>query len=263
MKKYLLGLICCLSFASCATIYAIKSRVPESPIVIDAKTDDWRGALYVLEDEKAFVGVTNDQTYLYICLVAGEGGSSGEIMKNGLTVWLDPSGGTRRTLGIKYPMGVAGEPENKPPGGRRPGEAERKPGPGPVMPVNDGIEIVRGTSSIGELTTIEAANKMGLEVRVGASGGSFVYELKIPLVSTGAQSLAVGAAPGTKIGIGFQTGEPQLGRKPEDSDSLPGGIGGIPGARMGGPGGIGGGTGGGRAPDIPMPLKLWVVVQLR
>ncbi len=238
MKKIIICIACCLTLASCATVYLMKSRAPEAEITVDGKTEDWRGALYVLDEERIFVGFMNDQSYLYVCLVAGDSHPPAQIKSGGLTVWFDPTGGKHKTLGIRYPMKTA----------------------------PDGIEILRSNNSSGELTTLEEANKMGLEVRADASGGSFIYELKIPLVATEKQLIAVGAALGTAVGIGFETGEPELGRTPEGGGGRTGGgIGGAGrGGGIGGPGGMGGGrVGNGRMPNIPTPIKFWAKVQLR
>ena len=59
--------------------------------------------------------------------------------------------------------------------------------------------------------TLEQAQEKGLEVRVDFSEESFVYELKIPLVGSGSQPLAIGVNPGKTIGIGFETGKPESG----------------------------------------------------
>jgi hypothetical protein len=114
--------------------------------------------------------------------------------------------------------------------------------------------------------TLDEAKKEGLEVCVNSSGGSFVYELKLPLAASGDRRLSPEIQPGAIVGIGFETKkwarERMPERTPEGIGGEQGGIGGRPGMMGGRPGGIGRGREPGMMPDIPEPIKIWARVRL-
>jgi hypothetical protein len=245
------------------TIYVLRSRAPDHEIVIDGKADDWQGALSFVDKEQLFIGIMNDRKSLYVCLVAAERGGSQALMRQGLTVWFDPSGGKDKVLGIKYPIGRS--PENRL---RAKPEAEQKEIPEPAIETSrDQLEILRPNEALPEKKTLEEIRSQGIEVKIEPSSVSFVYELKIPLLASEGQSVALGASPGSQIGIGFETGD-VIGQRGQGTDQgeMGGGagqpLGGLSGG-MGGRGGrMGGGRGGGMSREMPKPIKIWANVQL-
>lgn len=163
----------------------------------------------------------------------------------GWTVWLDPSGDSKKALGIRI------VPPSGPPEGR---------------PSEDGaenLEILGPRENILRILSSEEATKEGLEVRTGLSGGSFVLEIRIPLEASEQHPFAVGAGPDGLVGVGFFSNP--LDRK-DRRPGQPGG-GGIPSA--GGIGAVGGPTGMRGAmppnmnPDISKDVKVWTRVRLR
>jgi hypothetical protein len=245
------GLTGCSSFKT----YVAKSLWPERQIVIDGKSDDWSGALSFIEKEQLSVGFFNDQNNLYLCLVAEGNFARGQIMRGGLTVWFDPEGGKEKKFGIRYPLGAPGREMQMRAGRRNPEE----PNEGSPREAMNELEIIRPKEAEPERMELAKAKDNGLEVTAAPSSGLVVYELKIPLLAKEGQPLAVGAKPGAKIGIGFETTKPDFSRMPR------GGFGGMPGGGMGRPG-MGGGFGRrggfGTESKMPEPLKIWTTVQL-
>jgi hypothetical protein len=76
----------------------------KTDIVIDGRQSDWDGSLYLLKKANVMVGARNDSENLYICFVTNDQAAQREIMRNGLTVWFDPSGGSSERYGIKFPL---------------------------------------------------------------------------------------------------------------------------------------------------------------
>ena len=132
IRLFAAAAVLCAGFSACAAgVYVMKSRVPEAEITIDGMTEDWKGLLYLLADEQVFVGFMNDQEYLYVCLVSGDSRRPSQLMREGLTVWFDPAGGTKKVLGIKYP--APGLPAPRGEGNARGGgEGARQPVPAPA-----------------------------------------------------------------------------------------------------------------------------------
>jgi len=249
-----------LGACSSVKTFTTQSRPPERQVVVDGRSDDWAGNLFIVEDEGITLGFLNDKDNLYICLRAEEISTRGQIMRSGLTVWFDPKGGKKKTLGIKFPLGISpgewpsprGEygDEEEEPGFRRPGEEN----------LNE-LEIIR--SDKDEPEKMELAEAKGIEVKVLPSRAGLVYELKIPLVGSDENPIAVGAGPGVTIGIGFETGKFDFNSMPRRPGRMPG-TGGMPpmGGGMG-RGGMGGmGRMGGPMPQMAEELKIWATVKL-
>ncbi len=259
-------------FSACAAgVYVIKSRTPEAEITIDGLTEDWKGALYLLADEQAFVGFMNDHDYLYVCLVSGDSRRPSQLMREGLTVWFDPAGGTKKVLGLRFPASTP-PASREGAGARRGGEGARRPSPGAGPgPAEDEVEILRSKGPASERVALAQLANIGLELKADISGGAFTYELKIPLALSEKQPVAVGAAPGAAIGIGFETGTIRARAEGDDSGGEQGGggrgggmggMGGMGGGR-GGRGGMGGGRGGsGGTMNGPKPIDFWTEVRL-
>ena len=53
----------------CGTI-ELESRWKEQEITIDGKSSDWLGSMYFFEGEDISVGFLNDESDLYVCLIA-------------------------------------------------------------------------------------------------------------------------------------------------------------------------------------------------
>jgi len=241
-----------LALAGCSpiTTYVMDSLPPELKITIDGKTDDWRGALSVLEDGNASIGFSNDQEYLYVCLIAEDELGRAQIMMQGMTVWFDPQGGTKKAFGIKYPLGISpGERPMRPRGER--GEVGFEDFPQEAL---SELEIVTSEKETPQKMPVEEAK--GIEIKAVPASGLMVYELRIPLIQTEEHPFAVGAEPGKKIGVGFETGKFNPGKmpgRPSGGLSPRGGGSGPGGGRMGGLG---------MMPETPKGLKIWAQVQL-
>ncbi len=247
------GLIACSSFKTFMT----QSRTPERQVAIDGRSDDWAGNLFIVKNEGVTLGFLNDQEYFYVCLRAEDNSRRGQIMRSGLTVWFDPKGGKKKTLGIKFPLGLPPDERPMPRGDF--GEEEEEPDskrPGEEN-LNE-LEIIRSENE--EPEKMEVAEAKGIEIKALPSRGGLVYELKIPLVQSDENPIAVGAEPGKTIGVGFETGKFDFNSMSRRPGRMPG-TGGMP--PMGGGMGRGGmGRMGGGMPQMPEDLKIWATVKL-
>ena len=248
-----------LGLAGCSTFrtFTTESQPPEQEIIVDGKTDDWRGHLFIVEGEGVALGFLNDRQNLYVCLLAENASLRNRIMRQGLTVWFDPQGGKTKSFGIKFPLGLTpGERPMVKPGEERP-ESEN-PSRGSLTE----LEIIRSDKEMPQKMNVEDAK--GIEVKAVPSTGFFVYELKIPLVQWEQRPIAVGAEPGKTIGIGFETGKFDSSQMPEGrSGGTRGGGGGAPmGGGRGGRGGMGGRGGYDRGQQLSEAMKIWATVKL-
>ncbi len=227
-----------LSLSSCGTV-EIASLWRTDSVAIDGRVEDWKGALYFFEDKPIFVGVRNDEEFLYVCLQAAELSALGSVADRGVIAWFGPEGGSPKSFGVRFPAPLvpeiqdrpadAGDRDENPRGGR--GRAPGRGGEeGPRPPLGDPGQVqILGTGKSPSVLWKKEDLK-GIDIALEAHEGYFVYEIKIPLVRTPEFPFAVLAAPGGKISVILET--------PKLDDDMPG-RGGMPGDGMG-PGGIGG-----------------------
>jgi hypothetical protein len=262
-KKLVLSALV-LGFAGCRTFtptFSTESVAPPEPIRIDGKADDWRGNLFV-EGQRLEIGFLNDRENLYVCLRTRDNVTRADILTQGLTVWFDPSGGTKTLFGIKFPVGLP--PSEQKLTSRETRENAELEKLSDKMPLTE-MEILRGKEPPQKLTVAEAK---GIEVKVVPTYEEIVYELKIPLAATEQHPFAIGTEPGKTIGVGFDS--PRLetsemhGKRSEHRPPQ-----GDEGGEEGGDEGRGGGERGeegrggyGRESPMQGALKIWAFVHL-
>ncbi len=251
-----LGLIMSFVFVSCEK-YEIKSQWKDRDIVVDGRSVDWLDTLTFVEEFNVSLGIANDTDYLYICAVVENPLVRMQVMRQGLTVWFDPKGGRKKTIGISFPLGFQGMREPPAEFGEEP-DIEKLQRTFP-MSLNE-LEILGPDRK--EKRRMRKAEAEGIDVALNVSSGKLVYELKIPLIKSSDRPYAVNVQPGSSFGIGIETiPRRDMGQSPRRKT---GGMrrpvgGGNPG--MGGRGGMGQMPGGGR-PGMPRNLKLWLSVSL-
>jgi hypothetical protein len=255
ISKKIVLLALALGLAGCRTFntFSTESRLLDHQVIVDGKTEDWGGDLFVAEGERIELGFLNDRENLYVCLLTTDNFVRAQILTQGLTVWFDPKGKTDKVFGIKFPVGL-------PPGERKMPLGDNPEGPDlenlPKAPMTE-MEIIRSEKEPPQ--KLNVAEAKGIEVKVVPSSGLIVYELKIPLAKTEQHPIAVGAEPGKTIGIGFETPKFDPSQMPRRR------MGGIPGGGrppMGGGAGQEGMGGYGRGFQIPEGLKIWAIVSL-
>ena len=90
--------------SSCSRL-ELESTWKDRDIVLDGKGGDWLGAKYYFEDLSISVGLINDTQHLYVSMMTENPMARAQMMRQGLTVWLDPEGGKKKIFGIKFPLG--------------------------------------------------------------------------------------------------------------------------------------------------------------
>lgn len=253
-----LGLFMLWGLGGCSSIktFEIESRPPEHQIIIDGKADDWAGRLFSVEGQKISLGFLNDRDCLYICLRTGDAAMERQILRSGLTVWIDAKGGRNKVLGIKYPVGLRPDEQRM----MKEEETEEAEAPGEVEGNLTDVEIYRQGNP--EPEALDIANAEGIEIKA-AAGKILVYELRVPLVQSGPDSIGVGAAPGGTVGVGFETGKYDMSNLPRRPGGMIGGTASQP--PVGGYGSRGGMKPGQlrpNEPEIPENLKIWATVKL-
>jgi hypothetical protein len=275
-----------IAVASAAGLLAAKKATIDShwrdrEIAIDGDSGDWPGPLRPIEENHPLMAAAmNDGQYLYLVLSASDTTARRQILRQGLIVWFDPSGGEKKHFGLKYPVGVppeeragrggggggyrrypggGGGGSGRPPGDSGGGDPAQSRPPDQVEPTNR-IEIYGPEKDDAHNFVTEMAP--GITVKIGQAEGYLVYELKVPLAKTADTPYAIEAKQGALIGFGIET--PKVEHPAGEGRGGMGGFGGGMGGRGGGGGGMGRGGGGGQRGESeqPKPLKGWVTIQL-
>jgi hypothetical protein len=213
----------------------LMSEWPKTPVVVDGKATEWPTLVSIAKDVHFSIAVRNDDRTLYIALITSDAGTALQTLNQGLVVWLDAKGGTKKVFGVHYPI--------ERPGGTLGGGGNRTVGP----PDPDAVwnrAISDGRLDVAELLgpekdqvrTLILDASPSILAKIGHAEGMMVYELAVPLAVSPDSPEGLGALPGAIIGIGLETPE----RKAESSS-----YGGRGGGRTGGSGGGSGGYGGG------------------
>jgi hypothetical protein len=253
----------------------IESQWRDRDVVIDGNNGEWAGPLRPVEENHPIISAAmNDGQFLYVVLSTSDAASRRQILRQGLIVWFDPSGGEKKHFGVKFPVGVLPE-EGRGRGGYRRG-AERPPsdsGSGDTAPA-DQTEPTNRLEVYGpqkdDVHSFVTDMAPGIAVKVGQVEGYLVYELKVPLARNAETPYAIETKPGALIGFGLET--PKIERPPSEGrgggmGGMGGGMGGRGGGGMGGRGGggMGGRRGGGgdrNQSEQAKPLKSWATLQL-
>ena len=247
-------------------------------VTVDGLNTEWPDLSAFGQESRYAIGLVNDDENLYVALRANDPATGLQMLRQGLVVWFDAEGGTRKRFGIKYPVGTLsyGVAEA---GSGRGGRGRPSRQGGPAAPAGPDASWSQAEAD-GQLNRLEVLGPgdndrrslvVGradpLAVGIGRSEGTVLYELKIPIARSGDAPYSLGVKPGRTFGLGLENAERE--RTPGGmgfSGGLPGGPGGS-GGQGGGPppGGDSGASGtGGRPerPEAPKPLKAWVTARL-
>jgi hypothetical protein len=114
------------------------SRQKDHDIRIDGRLPDWNGVEFV-EKSDCSIGLVNDDSCLYVAVIAKDRLVRRQIMISGLYLWFDESGGKNKNFGVCFPVGgmESGDSEMAPrgrgggPSGERPTPPSGSGGSGP------------------------------------------------------------------------------------------------------------------------------------
>ena len=130
--------------ASVAGVFAAKrlqidSHWRDRDVMIDGDNSEWAGPLRPLDENHPIVtAAMNDGQFLYVVLSASDATVRRQILRQGLIVWFDPSGGDKKHFGVKFPVGLLPEEAagrgrggfRRGPGGERPPDGAESGDPG-------------------------------------------------------------------------------------------------------------------------------------
>lgn len=249
--------------SGCASTIQLPSRWSDQPLRVGVDLAKWSDSAMFVEKDGIQVGVMNDNEFLYVCVMSSKPNLGRQVMVRGMTVWFDPNGGEKKTLGIRFPIGMGGRDMMARPEGDERGQRGNKVEAMERQALNE-FEYVGPTEM--DLQRVSRLQGQGVEMHLTSTPERFVYQLRVPLAYSSAHPYAVESRPGAPIGVGFETNTPQRpgpaagggeGRGDGGRGGQPG-MGGGRGGRM--PGGAG--PGGMRPEMANVSFSIWTNVQL-
>lgn len=239
-------LISAVLFIGCKSI-ELQSSWKDRTVTIDGNDEDWKGQKYYIKEKNFTVGVMNDEKYLYLCFYPTNRKLGEQLLKQGLTIWFNGEGKTKKDFGIKFPLGLKSIVKDRSKSDSNSRGLESEMIEAMVKKMSTKLEIL-GTRK-KDVKTVEIKKLVGMEIALGVQKGVFVYELKIPYKHNQVYSATIGAEPGSEICLYFETPETDFEERnsPLDdrSSSVDSGMSGGKGGSRGGGGRSGGGPSGG------------------
>ncbi len=258
MNKILISSLFILTvlMTGCSSTVELTSTPVQGPISINGDAADWGTNLKYIPDEKAAVGISNDNNYFYLCLTTGDMGKVMPMFAGGFTVWLENESNNNAEIGVKYPLhNIVNESRIM----VNPGEFREK-GSSMIISqmIKDQNEIRILNKDDYPLTVISTSDSSGLKAAIGFNNDQFIYELRVPLKVDAQNKYGIDAKPGDKLLVKLETEKPERGNFGGGDGMRP------PGGEMGG-GFPGGNRGmrpgeGGRNSFEPVDLTLEVTL---
>ena len=93
-----------LILASCASSNFYQSAYQSDPFNPDQVNKEWIGGTYTSPRQEMVYGMTNDESNLYLKLKVVDGRIQRKILMNGLTLWFDTDGKSKKKLGYAFPL---------------------------------------------------------------------------------------------------------------------------------------------------------------
>ena len=183
-----LVLVLALASLACAHPPQLESSWPSRELALDGAYSEWAGQLVRIDESRSVaLGVANDRSNLFLCLVTRDLEVQTLIERVGFTLWIDPSGGTDKRIGLRV--------------------APIQAGPTATAPAY--IELVQHGAEYGE--QLVGSSEGPIEVQAATRADVIAYEIRLALgtslvgAGAGARLAGVTLAPGTRLGLGFET----------------------------------------------------------
>lgn len=211
----------------------------KSKVAVDGHADEWEsGLFYYNPDAGILYALANDSATFYICMKVLSGDQQMKILRNGMEIWIDPTGKKKKISGIMCPL-------NSPRLGNQRSILKQGEKPDQQKMALQSVLLVKEMTLTGFKEEIDGTRHMdynttGIKVVLSIdSTGVLVYEAKIPFSAFRNEIKSTEA-----ISLGCVI--PAIDSPPEFREGMPGG--GSEGNRHGG-----GRPGGGGKPGGGMP----------
>ena len=233
----------------CSSSLELQSAWTADRIKVDGVASDWPGTVWVEKSDVQF-GIANDSSDVYVAVIVTKAELRRQVARWGLTLWFDPLGRQKKSIGIRYPL----------PRPRR-GEMNRPDEPQESVPVvAPEFEYLTPFEPDPLRVPVVAARGIALQLKQGEH--ALIYEMKIPIHTSNDHPYTLESSPGSTISVCVEVGGFDQGAMREHSGGLEeSGRGGI-GGRRGGRRGESGGPQGDNPFASMKPVEIWATVHL-
>ena len=208
----LAGFSALLVLAGCGSAARPLIESAVAPVVIDGDASEWTSGLRPVPGESGLsIGVRNTLDTVVIALVAGDEWQARRVAAGGLTLWLDPDGGTARRVGLRFPVGSGAVEEPS---------ADLRDAP----VVDEGALREAFVAQATRLATVRAGVTTpaarygvgGVETAATWTARGLVVEVRLPLRGPDAAAYAGEAPLGvSRVGLGLELA--QASRRPSSA----------------------------------------------
>jgi hypothetical protein len=256
MKKRIIFIAAmALLLAGCSTVILVRALWQKTPVVVDGNEQDWVDRTFYLNEQDVSIGVQNDKDNFYLFVKLLNPGQMRAVRFAGLTIWLDPAGGSDKEYGIRIP----GKP-------MRPGEMS---GSDIVMMPNDINEVEIFSKGKKDPLQVPVAQLKGIQFATSRTAENLIFEFKFPLKETTDNPFGWNAVS-DELGVTLETGKmerphkegvkPEFGEPQEEGNRPPMGM--DEGGERAGGGRRGGHLGEIKQRDKSAELDFWFKVRL-
>jgi hypothetical protein len=143
----------------------LKSELLSDTYRVDGRADEWKGKnMLSLKDDGLLVGVQNDATNIYVCLMSTDRSTAWLMTTVGMVIWIEPEHGKK--FGIHYPLHVG-----------RPSAAAGVDAKG----YRTEMEILGPEKdAVTQSSILTSESDYGITTAVHDSSGFTILEMKIP-----------------------------------------------------------------------------------
>ncbi|MEA1979453.1 MAG: hypothetical protein U9N54_00565 [candidate division Zixibacteria bacterium] len=257
MKKIIVLIFGLILIIGCKEKINITSSYANNRMVIDGSGKDWNEAEFnYFNDDKVSVGISNDESHIYLLLLTKDLMLIKNIERRGLNIWIDEKGGTNKKTGIKI---LKNNDEFSP---------QKKQIRSQELSPEEREQLIQQIAK-EKFTYVLSDSKKNWSVTKNNSiniakdteRGFIFYEFQIPLTLT--EPLKFDLKYDKKFSIGFELGEidkdslnKMKENRPENMDRQKGGRSGKGGMRGGG------GKGMNQDNNYMKTLELWITSKL-
>ncbi len=104
IKLLSLNILIIILTSSCGSSNYYQSAYQSKQFTANERNEEWIGGTYNSPGNEMVYGMTNDENNLYLKLKVIDGRIQRKILMNGLTLWFDTDGKSKKKLGYAFPL---------------------------------------------------------------------------------------------------------------------------------------------------------------
>lgn len=199
-----------LSVGACSSPPTLQTTSLSQAPSVDGALSEWGGSLTQVGDRSVSMSAASADSLLYLAIVISDQALIRSVTKNGLVVWVDPTGTQSHTYGVRYPIGSRAQRQGR----TAPQSSSSEPTSGSSRRqqlLSSNLAVVRNDTIRHR---IPSGLSSTLEARATLNTGALIYELAIPVDraqarrTSNAWKYGLHAPLGQSVSLGFEIPDP-------------------------------------------------------